>query len=84
MLAQAREGHLLSDDHFTVDGTLIEAWASHKSCKRKDEPPAPPAGGTRNATVDFKKEQRRNETHQSTTDPDCRLFKKSAGAAAQL
>ena len=84
VLAQAREGHLLSDDHFTVDGTLIEAWASHKSFKRKDEPPAPPADGTRNPTVDFKKEKRSNATHESTTDPDCRLFKKSEGAAAQL
>ena len=84
VLAQARGAKLLSDDHFTVDGTLIEAWAGHKSFKRKDEPPAPPTDGTRNPTVNFKKEKRGNKTHRSTTDPDCRLFKKSEGAAAQL
>ena len=84
VLAQARGDKLLSDDHFTVDGTLIEAWAGHKSFKRKDEPPAPPKDGTRNTTTDFKKEKRSNATHQSTTDPDCRLYKKSKGAGAQL
>ncbi len=84
VLAQARAGHLLSDEHFTVDGTLIEAWAGHKSFKRKDEPPAPPEDGTRNPTVDFKKEKRSNKTHQSTTDPEARLFKKSEGVGAQL
>ena len=84
VLAQARAGHLLSDEHFTVDGTLIEAWAGQKSFKRKDEPPTPPQDGTRNPTVDFKKEKRSNATHQSTTDPDCRQFKKSKGAGAQL
>jgi transposase len=84
VLAQAREAKLLSDDHFTVDGTLIEAWAGQKSFKRKDEPPPPPEDGTRNPTVDFKKEKRSNATHQSTTDPDCRQFKKSKGSGAQL
>ena len=84
VLAQARAAKLLSDEHFTVDGTLVEAWASHKSFKRKDEPPAPPADGTRNSTVDFKKEKRGNATHQSTSDPEARLFKKSEGAGAQL
>ena len=84
VLAQARAGHLLSDEHFTVDGTLIEAWAGHKSFKRKDEPPAPPEDGTRNPTVDFKKKKRSNKTHQSTTDPEARLFKKSEGVGAQL
>ena len=84
VLAQARAGHLLSDDHFTVDGTLIEAWASHKSFKRKDQPPVHPEDGTRNPTADFKKEKRSNATHQSTTDPDSRLYKKSKGAGAQL
>ncbi len=83
VLAQARAGHLLSDEHFTVDGTLIEAWAGHKSFKRKDEPPTPP-DGTRNPTVDFKKEKRKNATHQSTTDPDSRMFKKSEGTEAKL
>jgi len=84
VLAQARAAKLLSDEHFTVDGTLVEAWASHKSFKRKDEPPAPPTDGTRNSTVDFKKEKRGNATHQSTSDPEARLFKKSEGAGAQL
>ena len=83
VLAQARAGHLLSDEHFTVDGTLIEAWASHKSFKRKDTPP-PPQDGTRNPTVDFKKEKRKNATHRSTTDPDSRMFKKSEGTEAKL
>ncbi len=84
VLAQARAATLLSDEHFTVDGTLIEAWAGHKSFKRKDEPPVPPEDGTRNPTVNFKKEKRSNKTHQSTTDPEARLFKKSEGAGAQL
>ncbi len=84
VLAQARTAKLLSDEHFTVDGTLIEAWAGHKSFKRKDEPPAPQADGTRNQTVDFKKEKRKNATHQSTTDPDSRMYTKSKGTAAKL
>ncbi len=71
----------LSDEHFTVDGTLIEAWASHKSFRRKDDG-AGPSGGTRD--VDFHGETRRNDTHQSTTDPDARLYKKSAGSEAKL
>ncbi len=84
VLKQAREAELLSDEHFTVDGTLIEAWASHKSFKRKDAPPAPPAGGGRNPEANFRKEKRSNKTHRSTTDPECRIFKKSDGSAAQL
>jgi transposase len=84
VLAQARGAKLLSDEHFTVDGTLIEAWAGHKSFKRSGEPPAPPQDGTRNPTVNFKKEKRSNKTHRSTTDPEARLFKKSEGAGAQL
>ncbi len=84
VLAQARGAKLLSDEHFTVDGTLIEAWASHKSFRRKDEPLAPSADGTRNPTVNFHKEPRSNKTHRSTTDPEAQLFKKSKGAAAQL
>ncbi len=84
VLAQARVAKLLSSEHFTVDGTLIEAWAGHKSFKRKDEPPTPPQDGTRNPTVNFKKEKRSNKTHQSTTDPEAHLFKKSEGAGAQL
>ena len=84
VLAQGREADLLSSEHFSVDGTLIEAWASHKSFKPKDGSEPPPGDGTRNPTVDFHKQKRSNETHQSTTDPDARLFKKSKGAPAQL
>ena len=84
VLAQARERKLLSDEHFTVDGTLIEAWAGQKSFKRKDQPPEPPSEGSRNPSVDFHGENRANETHQSITDAECRQFKKSKGAAAQL
>jgi transposase len=84
VLAQARTARLLSDEHFTVDGTLIEAWAGHKSFKRKDGPPPTPPEDKGNPTVDFHGEKRGNATHQSTTDPECRLFKKSTGAPAQL
>src|SRR6185437_11159052 len=74
---------LLSDEHFSVDGTLIQAWASMKSFRRKDgndEPPAPGRNGERN----FHKEKRSNETHASTTDPDARLTRKSNGEGAKL
>ena len=74
---------LLSDEHFPVDGTLIEAWASMKSFKPKDGTGEPPAGG-RNGEVDFRGTPRSNETHASTTDPDARLYKKAAGQAAKL
>ncbi|MCH9047296.1 MAG: IS5 family transposase [SAR324 cluster bacterium] len=84
VLAQARAAKLLSDEHFTVDGTLIEAWASHKSFRRKDEPPTPPTDGTRNPTVNFRSEKRSNATHRSTTDPEARLYRKSEAAPAQL
>ena len=67
----------LSDEHFTVDGTLIEAWASHKSFRPKDGG-EPPSGNGRE--VDFHREKRSNETHRSTTDPDARLYKKSKGS----
>ncbi|MEO7275273.1 MAG: IS5 family transposase [Vicinamibacterales bacterium] len=79
----AETERLLSDEHFTVDGTLLEAWASHKSVRPKDEErPAPTGGG--NPTVDFRGERRTNDTHQSTTDPDARLYKKSRGQGARL
>jgi hypothetical protein len=68
VLAQARSANLLSDEHFSVDGTLIEAWASQKSFQRKDRP-APPPDDPGNPTVNFHGEKRSNETHQSTTDP---------------
>lgn len=82
VLEQARCRGLTSGEHFSVDGTLIEAWASMKSFRRKDEPPAPPGPG-RNAEVDFRGEKRRNDTHESTTDPDSRLYRKG-GQGAKL
>jgi transposase len=77
---QAARRKLLSDDHFTVDGTLLDAWASQKSFRPKDEPPSPSAGG-RNPEVDFRGEKRSNATHRSTSDPDARLAKKGNTAA---
>jgi transposase len=74
---------LLSAEHFTVDGTLLQAWASHKSFRPKDEEPPPPCGGG-NPTVDFHGQRRTNDTHQSTTDPDARLYKKARGREAHL
>lgn len=84
VLNQAREVDLLSDEHFSVDGTLIEAWASHKSFQRKDRPAAPPVDDPGNPTVDFHGEKRSNDTHESTTDPDARLARKSGGHEAKL
>jgi transposase len=84
VLDEARGHGLLSDEHFTVDGTLLEAWASHKSFRPKDEdPPAPPAD-PKNPTVNFRGERRKNDTHQSTTDPDARMYRKSDGHPARL
>jgi len=87
VLGQPEVRGLLSDDHFSVDGTLIEAWASMKSFKPKaeagGEPPAG-AGGGRNAERDFHGERRRNDTHASTTDPEARLFRKGRGKEAKL
>lgn len=81
----AEKADLLSNDHFSVDGTLIEAWASMKSFRPKDDQDQdPPASGGRNAEVDFKGQKRKNDTHQSTTDPDCRLLKKGKGKEAKL
>src|SRR3954447_17943468 len=74
---------LLSDDHFSVDGTLIEAWASMKSFRPKDGGGSPPGPG-RNGERDFHGETRSNETHASTTDPDARLIRKGSGQAAKL
>ncbi len=85
VLAQPRVKRLLSSDHFSVDGTLIEAWASMKSVKPKDGPAEPPAGaGGRNAEADFHGQKRSNDTHASTTDPDARLYKKGKGKEAKL
>jgi len=85
VLAQARAQRLLSDEHFTVDGTLIEAWAGQKSFKPKAETaPVPPADDPGNPSVDFRGERRTNATHASTTDPEVRLYKKAAGQEAKL
>jgi len=79
----ARREKLLSSDHFTIDGTLIEAWASFKSFKRKDgEPPKDGSDGT--GMADFKGEKRSNATHESTTDPESRLMRKGNGQPAKL
>ena len=74
----------VSDEHFSVGGTLIEAWASMKSFRPKGATGKPPQEGGRNPTVDFKGEKRSNETHQSTTDPEARLYKKSPGDKPKL
>jgi transposase len=84
VLAQPRVNRLLSSDHFSVDGTLIEAWASIKSFRRKDGGDKDSQGPGRNAERSFHKEKRSNETHRSTTDPDARLYKKGDGQPAKL
>jgi hypothetical protein len=84
VLAQPKVKRLLSSDHFSVDGTLIEAWASIKSFRKKDGSDNDSQGPGRNAERSFHKEKRSNETHQSTTDPDSRLYKKGDGQPAKL
>jgi transposase len=85
ILAEAKRRGLLSDEHFTVDGTQVEAWAGQKSFKKKDSGgKEPPSDDRRNPTVDFRGEKRSNDTHQSTTDPEARLFTKLKGNAAKL
>ena len=84
VVAQARSLQLLSDEHFTVDGTLVEAWASLKSFKRRDREPSQPPDDRGNPTVNFHGERRSNATHQSTTDPEAKLAKKGAGKEAKL
>ncbi len=85
MLAQPKVKKLLSTDHFWVDGTLIEAWASMKSVKPQDGSGEPPAeGGGRNAEADFHGHKRSNDTHALTTDPDARLYRKGKGKEARL
>ena len=83
VLSQARVKALLSSDHFSVDGTLLEAWASLKSFRPKDDTGAPPGPG-RNGERDFHGEHRTNDTHASTTDPDARLYRKGPGKEARL
>ena len=85
VLAQPKVKKLLSSDHFSVDGTLIEAWASMKSVKPKDGSGEPPTqGGGRNAEADFHGHKRSNDTHASTTDPDARLYRKGKGKETKL
>jgi transposase len=84
VLAQARATDLLSDEHFTVDGTLLDAWASLKSFRPKDDDHTAPPDDPGNPTVNFHGESRRNDTHQSTTDPDARLARKGQGREAKL
>jgi transposase len=87
VVRMARQKNLLSDEHFTVDGTLVEAWASMKSFRPKDEPPTdrPATDGDRgNPSVDFRGEKRKNATHCSTTDPESRLMRKANGQTARL
>ena len=91
VVREARRRRLLSADHFTVDGTLLEAWASHKSYRPRDEP-GPPKGGGRNGDADprsrrgqaFQGERRSRETHESTTDPEARLYRKGKQQGAKL
>lgn len=84
VVERARQARLLSHEHFTVDGTLIEAWASLKSFKQKDVPPALPPDDPGNPSVNFRGEKRSNETHASTTDPEAKLARKSHGTTAKL
>ena len=84
VVRQAREAKLMSDDHFTVDGTLIEAWASLKSFRPKEEKPAAPPDDPGNPTVNFRGEKRSNETHQSKSDPEALLARKGEGKEAKL
>ncbi|MBU1226287.1 MAG: IS5 family transposase [Actinobacteria bacterium] len=84
VVAQAKLRRYISSDHFSVDGTLLEAWASHKSFKPKDGSGDDPGPKGRNVEKDWKGKPRSNETHASTTDPDARLFRKSNNTAAQL
>jgi transposase len=83
VVAAIKADGLMSDEHFTVDGTLLEAWASQKSFKPKDSDRTPP-DDPKNPSVNFHGQTRRNDTHQSTTDPDARLYKKGGGHEAKL
>ena len=85
VLKAAEARGLLSHEHFTVDGTLLEAWASQKSFRPKDDPTPPPSDGDpKNPTVNFRGEKRSNTTHASVTDPDARLARKSSGTTSTL
>src|ERR1700677_1800556 len=84
VVEQAREKGWTSDEHFSVDGTLLEAWASGKSFQRKDQKSSPPPDDPGNPTVDFHGEQRSNRTHESKTDPDALLARRGPGKEAKL
>lgn len=84
VVEQAREKGWTSDEHFTVDGTLLEAWASMKSFQRRDKKGSPPTDDPGNPTVNFHGEKRSNQTHESKTDPDAQLARKGAGKEAKL
>jgi transposase len=84
VIGQAQAKGLTSDEHFTVDGTLIEAWASLKSFQRKDQKDSPPPDDPGNPTVNFHSESRRNDTHESSSDPDALLARKGSGKEAKL
>ena len=84
IVEQARMAGLLSDEHFSVDGTMIEAWASHMSFRPKDGSGGCGGSGGRNDARDFRGEQRTNDTHASTTDPEAKLYRKGAGTASKL
>jgi hypothetical protein len=77
VLTQARQGNLVSAEHFTVDGTLLEAWASHKSFRPEDAPTPPTDDDPGSPTMSFRGETRSNATHQSTTDPEAQPLRKS-------
>ena len=84
VLTQPEVKRLLSNDHFSVDGTLVQAWASLKSFKAKNDDEEPPPADGRNEEVDFRGEKRSNRTHASTTDPDAMLYRKGPGMEARL
>jgi transposase len=84
VVAQAKAAGLMSAEHFTVDGTLIESWASMKSFKKKHSGKPPSDDGPSNPTVDFRGEKRSNDTHESTTDPEAKLMRKGNGKEAKL
>ena len=85
MAEQAKRVGLMSEGHFTVDGTLLKAWASHKSIKPREGVPKDPAPDvdSKNETVDFRNEKRTDETHRSTADPDARLYRKGENSGAE-
>ena len=84
VVEQARSKSLTSDEHFTVDGTLLEAWASLKSFQRKEDKPSPPPDDPGNPAVNFHGDKRSNQTHVSKTDPDAKLARKGKGKEARL